>query len=198
MPCPARSKTRLSTLGFERYSRRRVVYRQEDLDSRAQAPSRALLRALLSRLESEPPPCRGRVGVPGRGAPARGLGRGRLARRRSVEGREKTAETAVGRAHPPHLRIGPLAVHLRDSDASALLHHRASRRQEDPRAPEENRARPGPSAARPRVRARSSRLRSHASLAIYPSASSVSVRPADAPKHTARPNGRPGAASSPR
>ena len=62
-------------------------------------------------------------------------------------------------------------------------HHRATRRQEDPRAPQENRERPGPSAATPRVRARSSRLLSHASLAIYLPASSLSVCPVDAPKH---------------
>ncbi|MCH7665158.1 MAG: transposase, partial [Acidobacteria bacterium] len=32
-------------------------------------------------------------------------------------------------------RVGPLVVHLRSSDAGCIVHHRAARRQEYPRAP---------------------------------------------------------------
>ena len=69
----------------------------------------------------------------------------------------------MGRAHPPHLRIGPLAVQLRGSNAGCLVHHRATRGQEDHRAPPENRERPDPSTTSPRRCPRSSRLLSHTS-----------------------------------
>jgi len=61
-----------------------------------------------------------------------------------------------------------LAVHLRGADADPLVHHRATRRAQDPWAPSLSQQRPGPRAAVSRRRALSSRFLSRPPLAHPP------------------------------
>ena len=80
-----------------------------------------------------------------------------------------------------------LAVHLRGADADPLVHHRATRRAQDPWAPSLSQHRPGPRTAVSRRRALSSRFLSRLPPAIDSSGASGSLRLADATSARQRP-----------